>query len=380
MAAYRIVWALAFFALAGAWSSAQQLPHSSQTAGAPEKVSLADASTVQVPSLAAESIVTPVLCFPDGTLVVRLVSTEAGIQDPVSVSNDGKTVTRYAREKVNDVPRPMSYNVFISDSDVYMLTNGSVPLGYEEKWKMPTGGTYSQQAAKSSSFVTRFQRDGTYEGAVPLDLPFKPMQLGVFGDGDFLVAGADKDRPRVAIVGSNGQFRRFVELSGDVHAQDESETLGKQGNDPTALPRVPSDVDPERSYMDVLYRSKIVRDGPDLLLFRPMNGPVFSISPSGEVRSHKLKVKGDYRLFTIKATQGSWIAELTHHLDDGTGDEFATYAFDPETGAPLREFFFPRDLGFGLACVDGDEFTFVMADPEGKALKLVKLKPASLPK
>jgi hypothetical protein len=380
MAAYRIIWALAFFTLAVVWSSGQQLPYSSQTAGAPEKVLLAEASIVQVPSLPAESMTTPVLCFPDGTIVVRLVSAETGVQDPVSVSSDGKTVTRFGREKINDVPQPRSYNVFISDSEVYMLTNGSVQLGYEQKWKMPTGGTYSQQATKSSSFVTRFQRDGAYAGAVPLDLSFKPMQLGVFGDGDFLIVGADKDRPRVAIVGSNGQFRRFVELIGDVHAQDESEAQGKHGNDPTALPRVPTDGDPERSYMDVLYRSKIIRDGPDLLLFRPMNGPVFSISPSGEVRAHKLKVKGDYRLFTIKATQGSWIAELTHHLNDGTGDEFSTYAFDPETGATLKEYFFPRDLGFGLACVDGDEFTFVMADFEGKALKLVKLRPATLPK
>jgi hypothetical protein len=48
-----------------------------------------------------------------------------------------------------------------------------------------------------------------------------------FGDGDFLIAGTDKDGPRVAIVGSNGQFRRFVELKGDVHARDESDKPGR---------------------------------------------------------------------------------------------------------------------------------------------------------
>jgi hypothetical protein len=132
--------------------------------------------------------------------------------------------------------------------------------------------------------------------------------------------------------------------------------------------------------MDVLYRSQIARDGPNLLLFRPMSGPVFSISPSGAVQNHQLKMKGDYRLFTIKVTQGAWIAELTHHLDDGTGNVFSLYAFDPETGVPLREYFFPRDLGYGLACTDGNEFTFVMADTERKSLKLLKLAPATLPK
>lgn len=62
------------------------------------------------------------------------------------------------------------------------------------------------------------------------------------------------------------------------------------------------------------------------------------------VQIYRLKMKGDYRLFTIKVTPGAWIAELTHHLDDGTGNVFSLYAFDRETGVPLKEYFFPRDL------------------------------------
>jgi hypothetical protein len=73
-------------------------------------------------------------------------------------------------------------------------------------------------------------------------------------------------------------------------------------------------------------------------------------------------------------------AEPTHHLDEGTGNVFSLYAFDPETGVPLREYFSPRDLGYGLACTDGNEFTFVMVDAERKSLKLLKLAPATLPK
>ncbi len=89
---------------------------------------------------------------------------------------------------------------------------------------------------------------------------------GVLGDGDFLIAATDKDGPRVAIVGSNGQFRRFVKLTGDVHAPDESDKPGRQ-KDPTALPRIASGDDAEGSYLDVLYRSQIAGDGPNLLCF-----------------------------------------------------------------------------------------------------------------
>jgi hypothetical protein len=183
----------------------------------------------------------------------------------------------------------------------------------------------------------------------------------------------------VAIVGSNGELRRFIKLKGDVHASQESDVSAKDKDDPTALPRSKTWEGLAESLRDIVATSQIAIDGANLLLFRPVSGPVFSISPSGEVRVHSLKVKGNYRLFTIKRTRNSWIVEFIYDLPDGTGQEFATFAFDPETGAPLREYFFPRDLGFGLACVNGDEFTFVTANAEGKTLELVKLKPASLP-
>jgi hypothetical protein len=324
-----------------------------------------------------KSIGAPLRCDPSGGILFRLAMPDTGVEDPVSVSRDGKTVTRFGKEKINDIPRPSLLSTFLVASDVYILTSGSVPLGYEAKWRTSKGEVGSQQATKKSTFVAHFQRDGTYAGAVRLDLPFQPLHLGVFADGDFLIAGAVPStmEPRVAIVGSNGQLLRFVELKGDVHAQEESDVSGKS-QDPTALPRFkPSQGAPE-SLFDVVYGSQIARDGMNLLLFRPTNGPVFSVSRSGEVRVHKLKVEGNYRLYTIKPTQSTWIVEFIHDVPNSLAEEFSTYAFDPESGAPLREYTFPADLGWGLACTDGNEFTFVMADSEAEHLKLVTLSPA----
>jgi len=111
-----------------------------------------------------------------------------------------------------------------------------------------------------------------------------------------------------------------------------------------------------------------------------MNGPVFSISPSGEVTVHKLKLDGQYRLYAIKPIRDSWIVELLHGVPGSVAQELSTYAFDPASGAPLREYFFPADLGWGLACADGDEFTFVMADVKTNTLKLIELAPVVRPK
>jgi hypothetical protein len=348
----------------------------------PEKVALEEVASVSVSSLPAESIAMPVLCGADGNILFRLAMPDTGVEDPVSVSSDGKNVTWFAKEKINDITRPVLVSVFLSRSEVYILTRGSVPLGSDAKWRTPTGQLESHQALRSATFVAHFASDGSYSGEVPLDLPFKPLHLGVFSNGDFLIAGADRttDEPRLAIVGSNGQLRRFVELQGDVHGRQEPDGSANEKDDPTALPRSKAWARFAESLRDVVATSQIAADGPNLLLFRPVNGPVFSISPSGEVLAHKLKVKGNYRLFTIKAARDSWIVEFIYDLPDNTAQKFSTYAFDPATGVPLREYFFPTDLGFGLACVNEDEFTFVMADIAGKALKLVKLRPAVLPK
>jgi len=363
-----------------AYSFAQDHPKhvSRDGAVAPQQVSLNELSTVEVPSLPAESIGAPLLCDPADRVIFRMATPESGVEDPVSVSKDGKTIVRFGREKINDIPSPVLISMFLNGSDVYILTGGTTPLGHQDRVVARKGDTIVSEATRSSRYIAHFAPDGTYAGAVPLDLPFKPARLGVFENGDFLIAGAEPstDEPRLAIVSSNGQLRRFVELKGDVHGQGDSDTLGKD-RDPTTLPRFgPPGT---KSLFNAVYLSQIAKDGPNLLLFRPMNGPVFSISPSGEVTVHELEVKGEYRLYTVKATRNLWIAEFLHDVPGSGAVELSTYAFDPESGAALREYFFPRDLGTGLACVDGDEFTFVMANEKTNTLRLVTLAQSAKP-
>jgi len=369
---------LLFIFSAATCSFAQAAPQAARLAqaAAPEKVQLSQVSSVEVASLPAESIGAPLLCDPDGRVLFRLARPDTGIEDPLSVSKDGRTVTRFGKEKINDIPNPVLVSTFLSGSDVYMLVHGHTPLGHEIKWRTPTGEIQTRQAAKGSFFVAHFGRDGMYAGSVPLDLPFQPLQIGVFPDGEFLIAGLNpvSSEPRLAIVGSNGQLRRPIELEGDVSLEEGSARPEKE-KDPTALPRSNDPSSSVKSLRDVVYTSRIASDGASLLLFRPVNGPVFSISQSGEVRVHKLDIKGDYRPYTIKATQNSWIVEFLHHAPNSEFEEFSAYAFDPGTDAPLREYFFPGDLGWGLACTDGNEFTFIMASEETHHLRFVTLAP-----
>ena len=364
----------------GATSLAQNAQQPIKRPDAPQPISLGEVSSVSVPSLPAESIGAPLFCGPNGNLMFRL-ATPAGMEDPVGVSSDGKTVTHFTREKINDIPRPLILSTFLAGSDVYLLVRGSFPLGYQTKWRSPDGEVTQQQASRRETFIVRFGADGNYSGSVHLDVPFQAMRFGAFENGDFLISGTEPstDEPRTAIVGANGQLRRLLELKGDVHSQRTDAPGGDK--DPTALPRFkPADGRPPQAFVTetlrgVVSTSQIVRDGPDLLLFRPINGPVFSISPSGEVRTHKLQIEENSRLYTIKPNSDSWIVEFLHDVPNSQSVEFSTYAFDPKNGVAMREYFFPGDFGWGLACADGNEFTFVMAEEKTNALKLVKLAP-----
>jgi len=357
----------------------QHIPQHSTKVSGPEKVFLREVSTIQIPSLPAGSISMPVFCEEDGGLLFRLVLLAPGVMDPVDdpvyVSSDGKTVIQFSRSKINDITDPTLVSAFVRGGDVYILTIGHVPLGYENKWRTAKGEVIGKPAVDISAFVAHFKRDGNYAGAVPLDLQldkFRPLQLGVFDGGQFLIAGADPHtyEPHLAIVGSDGQLLRSIELKGDVHEAPESEASGGK-TDPTAFPRRVPRGSHERSLTEIVGTSEITPDGPNLLLFRKTNGPIFSVSPSGEVRLHKLKVDGNHELFTVIANRNLWVAELLHDIPQG--EAFSTYAFDPESGIPLREYLFPKDFGWGLACTDGDQFTFINADYEKRTLSLVKL-------
>src|SRR5579864_5962810 len=213
---------LCLLAFVASYGVSQDTPASKQAnAVAPPKVDLTEISTIPVQGLPAESIEAHFSCDSDGRIFLRLAMPDTGTEDPVSVSRDGKTLVRFGKEKIYDIPQPSLQNLFLVDRDVYILGRGRMPLGHDTKWRTPSGEVQNQPAYKSTSFVAHFDRDGRYAGAVQLEVPFQPQQFGVFGNGDFLLSGMERiGQARAAIVGSNGQLRRFVDLKGDIRLDD----------------------------------------------------------------------------------------------------------------------------------------------------------------
>jgi len=326
-------------------------------------------STVDVPSISNPFLAAPIMCGADGEIFFRTASSTA-VADLIAVSRDGKKIISFSRNKINDILNPSPITFFTRGSEIYILVRGSTREGKTLTLRRPDGSTENQEVSSSREFIARFKADGTYLGAVALEMPFRPFQIGVFPSGDFLIAGATKDMQdtRVALVKSNGQFQRFVELKDDIRLRSQSDDETNASS--SALPRTGKHFGD--GFLEAAQISSIVSDGPNLLLVRTgQRVPVFSISPGGEAKAIRLDTPDGYNLWDLRTTRDLWIALYTHRLAEGAGVEFSSMAIDPKTGKALEVYSYPKFPGFGLACSDGIQFSFLVRD--GDTLRIVKL-------
>lgn len=321
-------------------------------------------------------IATP-LCGPDGNSVVVQVANGFGLGDLLNISGDGKKVVRFNRFKITDVSKPEYQSYFVADGGLYVLVKSTTQKNETVRYKTPSGEVVTQPASSVKYYIVRFQLDGTYLGAIALDIPFSPLQVGAFPGGQFLVAGRLKDGsygPAVALVKSDGQFNRFVSLKGDIHAA--KKTPADAGDKDTGLPVFGKDLD--KTLFGAEASTLIVPYGRNLLLVRTgQSVPIFSISPGGEVKTVTPDVPAGFTLFDLRTARNEWTALFTRRRTDDPKDLsvlMETYALDPETGKAIARYSYPSFMGFGLACSDGFEFTVL--ERREKNLELFKLVPA----
>ena len=355
-------------------SCLSQEPSSQVTASVPQQIqrrptALKAESAVDVLFATNPFIVAPIMCGTDGTIFVR-TATSNSVGNLLAITSDGKFTTSFDISKVTDIMNPSPTTFFVRDSDVYMLARGSMPEDKILALKRPDGSTENQRIYASQHFIMRFKRDGSYAGAIPLDLPLVPLQVGVFPDGEFLIAGTTKDRQeaRIALASSSGQFSRLIELKDDIRLRSELEDTGRSS--PTSLPRTGARFG--EGFSEAIQTSSIISDGRNLLLVRKgQKAPVFSISPGGDVKAIHLNVPQGYSLWDIRTTPNLWVALYMHRISDAQGVEFSSMAIHPDTGEILESYAYDRFPGFGFACTDGIEFSFLVR--ENNKLKILKL-------
>ena len=367
------------FLLLSLIAAAQNLPPATQqTPSNVPLIQLENAFTREVPFVTVDGLTIPIHCATDGTGFVQLVRVNprepsSGTSDILSISKNGKEVVQFSLSKVNDIEQPQPRNFAVGDADLYVLVMGSIPENKILKFKKPNGEIFEQPAVRSVDYIVRFKKDGSYAGAVRLDIPLNPLQIGVFASGDFLIAGEEEStfEPRIALVRSNGQFQRFVELHGDLHRSDEQAATGdptdKKNGDATALPRFGKGVN--ANLFSALRLSMLIPHGRNMLLVRPGHTiPVFSISPGGEVTAINLEMPAGYALEDLRVDSNNWIGFYTRKREDGNGLEVKTAVHDPTTGKIIARYAYPQSLGLAVACVNQGQISFLTTQDNGKLI------------
>jgi hypothetical protein len=276
----------------------------------------------------------------------------------VTVAENGERVGLLSKSAITEIQNPKLGLPFATDSDVYIL--GHSDYGEREAtFKLPDGTIVKGKTVSDRRyFIAQYKPDGKYVRLVKLDVPFAPLQLGVFPSGGFLVAGEDRSRrptePRVALLRSDGGLDRLVDMNEDFRESADAAT-GNVSKD-AAISRT-----------NAVLSSVIVSDGRNLLLVRRGTPKAYSVNDGGEVHALNVKSPDGYTMRDLQSAGSRLVATYTRHRDDGLGMDFVVHVFYRDKEDPIAKFSYPRRWGLPLGCTDGSTFRFLRAE-KGKLL------------
>ncbi len=127
-------------------------------------------------------------------------------------------VVPFLTDKMTDIPHP-SVTYLGLDPDISANRVSFRVTGIDDsKVKTTTstdeaGHTRTDKDATDAAinYLARFDKDGTYKGAIKLDLPFLIFKFAAFNSGTLLAQGLDQNKvPRIALLDASAQFMRYL--------------------------------------------------------------------------------------------------------------------------------------------------------------------------
>lgn len=306
-------------------------------------------SAVSVPLLADYGFGVVRQCGAHGLPYIWLLSQNG--MEVAGFTADG--IATFETSKMTDVPEPRTGKFFVSESGVYVLVTGLENARKETVTETDENGKVlghrTQTTGEPHQYIARFGTDGSYKGAIELDLPFKAYQIAAFESGNFLIAGLDgQKQPRVAAVNSSGQLQTFVELDKDASGRPKSAQAAFKkslGDDAS---------------MDVvaMFAQFVPYHGNVLLVRSRTSTPIYEIRDGGDARAVKVKAPNGFVVDgMIPSDKGEWLVEFFKPVAGGslTEGERAVYSVDPESGKLLNQYRF-KDKDVYVACGYQDGF------------------------
>jgi len=127
---------------------------------------------------------------------------------------DPTGMVTFETSKISDIVEPKWIADFVLDSKLYILVEGDTRTQQQTR-ELEDGknAVYWNVKGDPRYYIAHFDPDGSYKGALKLDLPFRPTRLSGFTSGNFLTTGSDENEMlHVALLDAGGQLLRYVEF------------------------------------------------------------------------------------------------------------------------------------------------------------------------
>jgi hypothetical protein len=333
-------------------------PKRTTTAALP--ITLEISATVPVTNLYAAELNAPAVCAADGTLYANLfvIRTDESSgqaishQTIVGIDPHGKITLSVAAEQITDIENPRITNYFPTEDALYLLIHSSGHGNSAENRK-----NLFHKSDSDLEFIARFDRDGAYRGATRIDLPISALQLGVFPTGQFVIAGIDDfTHAKVILLKPSGVFDRYIDLK-------------KSGIDELSASAATEPPLGNRAY--VAGFSRLVANGPDILLVSPDSTSLFKLRNSGTAEQVRLRA-GYSGPLNFLALRDGWLVQRRAAVSKEDKSLLSTTLLQvAPDGRPLRNYVLSHRGDLTLACMSDQEITFLQKDNEGKLLLIV---------
>jgi hypothetical protein len=246
-------------------------------------------------------------------------------QGLVGLTNNG--IVSFLSDKMTDIPGPGvsgAYSASLSRSGIYLRVGGiekeDAEGGESEIWTDKDGHHHA-----GHSYIARFDKDGTYKGAIRIDLPFVVSSFAAFDSGRIVLAqGLEQEKiPRVALLDSSAQFLRYLDLRKDISPVQAVSSGDFKCDGCTADTR------------SVANNSTFTPWNGRMLFFRNLTSSprVYEIQEGGEIRVVNLKPPQGYRALGLFPTDTNWLVSFR-----SPAGVWSLFEVDPQNGELLKEY------------------------------------------
>jgi hypothetical protein len=204
---------------------------------------------------------------------------------------------------------------------------------------------------KRGNFVARFNREGQYLGATPLQLPgLNPLKLATFPNGDLLIFAADEANATPRLLLYSQQTHAVMRYQPDAAFADRNDAM---------LPSFPRNAQPAgeqlaKAQLDAAVLNTQMVHRKDAILVLQMNAgsPLFEAFANGSIRSIDLpKVEGFTADSLIPSDELLYVRYRKVGTISGKGEDALILEVNPASGEEMRRIP-PGNFGvWSVACV-----------------------------